>query len=364
MGLKKREVKYDYLRTLAVFAIIMVHAIPAETANSKQWLFSAALTPVLLAFVGIYFMLSGLFLLQSGTENIIEFYWKRFCTILIPFACYSGIYYWYYNIYLSLEPIPWYEHVAAFFCALFTETIPMAPHLWFMYVIMALYLCAPFLARMFHAMTDRELKIFLVLILLVQGICTYLPAFGFEVGPGLDYMIFKGWLIYFVLGYICKRLYRSFSYLPFAGLGAAGFAVTLFQKCVTPSFTPGIHDMALSMIAMAVSIFLFFEFLGDLRVPVLMKIAGFISRYSYSVYLIHYLVLGQIVKGVAEKTFLQHYYVPRILFETVLTFIISLAAAVLFDETLVKLLKKSAGAVLNCGAGRKRRNEHGSDKQL
>jgi peptidoglycan/LPS O-acetylase OafA/YrhL len=364
MGHKKREIKYDYLRTLAVFAIIMVHAIPAESLNSKQWLFSAALTPVLLAFVGIYFMLSGLFLLQSGTENIKEFYWKRFCSIFIPFACYCGIYYWYYNIYLSLESVPWYEHVAAFFRALFTETIPMAPHLWFMYVIMALYLCAPFLARMFHAMTDRELKIFLVLILLVQGICTYLPAFGFEVGPGLDYMIFKGWLIYFVLGYSCKRLYSGFKYFPFAVLGIAGFAVTLFQKCVTPSFTPGIHDMAFSMIAMAVSIFLFFEFQGDVRVHLLTKMAGFVSRYSYSVYLIHYLVLGQIVKGAVDKTLIQHYYVPRILFETVLTFIISLAAAVIFDETLVKLLKKSAGVVWNIGIRRKRRNEHGSEKQL
>ncbi|WP_394522763.1 acyltransferase [Lacrimispora sp. JR3] len=364
MGLKKREVKYDYLRTLAVFAIIMVHAIPAETVNSKQWLFSAALTPVLLAFVGIYFMLSGLFLLQSGTENIKEFYWKRFCTIFIPFACYSGIYYWYYNSYLSLEPVPWYEQVANFFHALFTETIPMAPHLWFMYVIMALYLCAPFLARMFHAMTDRELKVFLGLILLIQGVRTYLPAFGFEVGPGLDDMIFKGWLIYFVLGYICKRLYRSISYLPFAILGAAGFGVTMFQKCVTPSFTPGIHDMALTMIAMSVSIFLFFELLGDVKIPVFMNIAGLISRYSYSVYLIHYLVLGQIVNEVTEKTVFRHYYVPGILFKTGLTFIISLAAAVLFDETVIKVLKKLAEAVWNRRTKRKRRYENGSENQL
>ncbi len=144
MGLTKREVKYDYLRTLAVFAIIMVHAVPAETLNFKQWLFSAALSPVLLAFVGIYFMLSGLFLLKSGTEDIPGFYWSRFQTIVLPFVCYSGIYYWYFDIYLGVEPLRWQEHLAAFGKGLFTGTIPMTPHLWFMYVIMALYLCAPF----------------------------------------------------------------------------------------------------------------------------------------------------------------------------------------------------------------------------
>lgn len=361
MEQRKREIKYDYLRTLAVFAIIMVHAIPAETDNYRQWLFSSAVTPVLLAFVGIYFMLSGMFYLRSGIKSIKDFYWKRFSSIVLPFVCYAGIYYWYYQCYLSLEPVLWYKHIPAFFNALFTETVPMAPHLWFMYVIMALYVCVPFLARMFHAMSDKELKVFLVVILLFQGIATYLPALGVIVGPGLEYMIFKGWFIYFILGYSCIRLWRRRSYMLFALLGAAGFFVTLFQKIVTPSFAPGIHDMAFPMIAMAVSIFLFFEFYGDIRLPVLSKAAGLISRYSYSVYLIHYLVLGQVVKGITEKIWIRHYYVPRFLFETVLTFIISLAVAVVMDETLVRLLKKVADHIWKWLI---RRNGNGSGKQL
>lgn len=345
MGLKKREVKYDYLRTLAVFAIIMVHAVPAETLNFKQWLFSAALSPVLLAFVGIYFMLSGLFLLKTGTEDIPGFYWSRFQTIVLPFVCYSGIYYWYFAIYLGVEPLRWQEHLAAFGKGLFTGTIPMTPHLWFMYVIMALYLCAPFLARMMKAMSDRELKLFLALMVVVQGICTYLPALGLDVGEGFQYMIFKGWLIYFVLGYALKRLYGSSSYLPFAVLGIAGFCITMVQKCITPSFTPGIHDLAPTMIAMAAAIFLLFERFGNIKSPAFAKVVGCISRYSYSIYLIHYLVLGQAARGLVEKTFLRHYYVPKIVCETILTFVISLAAAWIIDGTVGRLLKKAVGAV-------------------
>ncbi|CUX30489.1 Acyltransferase family protein [Clostridium sp. C105KSO15] len=345
MGLKKREVKYDYLRTLAVFAIIMVHAVPGETLNYKQWLFSAALSPVLLSFVGIYFMLSGLFLLKFGTEDIPGFYWSRLQTIVLPFVCYSGIYYWYYAIYLGVVPLRWQEHLAVFGKGLLTGTIPMTPHMWFMYVIMALYLCAPFLARMMKAMSERELKLFLALMVIVQGICTYLPALGLDIGEGVQYMLFKGWFIYFVLGYALKRLYVSSSYLPFAVLGIAGFGITMVQKCVTPSFTPGIHDLAPTMMAMAAAIFMFFEHFGDIKAPVLAKVVSFISRYSYSIYLIHYLVLGQAARGLVEKTFLRHYYVPKIFCETILTFLISLAAAWIIDGTIGRLLKKAVGAI-------------------
>lgn len=338
MESKKREIKYDYLRTLAVLAVIMVHAIPGDTGNENQWLFSAALTPVLLTSVGIFFMLSGLFLLQSYKQDIKEFYWRRFLGIFIPFAVYSGIYYLYYNVFLTTESQTWYEHVQSFLFELATETIPSAPHLWFMYVLMALYVCTPFLARMFHAMTDGELKFFLIIILLVQGLSTYLPPLGINIEPAIAYVIFKGWLIYFVLGYIGIRLYRNAPYLPFAILGAAGFFITLLQKYTIPAYTPGIHDMAYPMIAMAASIFLFFYHFGDIQIPFLIKAASFISRYSFSVYLIHYIILGQVVKGTIEKTMLRHYYVPRILMETALTFVVSLAVAVVVDETVVKLL--------------------------
>lgn len=342
---KKREIQYDYLRALAVFAVIMVHAIPGEAVNSRQWLLSAALTPVLLTSVGIYFMLSGLFILKSGTEDIPGFYWGRFRDIFIPFVCYSGIYYWYYKIYLGPDHLTWKEQLGTFVKEFITGTIPMAPHLWFMYAIMALYLCAPFLSRMLKAMSDKELKLFLALVLIVQACLTYLPSLGLDVGENLGYIIFKGWFIYFILGYACSRLYRKGSYLPFALLGIAGFAITMIQKYFTPSFTPGIHDMAPTMTAMTVSVFLFFEAFGNRRIPVLAEAAGFISRRSFSIYLIHYLVLGQIAQKLVDMTFIRHFYVPKILCDTALTFLISLTLSWILDETVIKLLKRAAGSI-------------------
>lgn len=345
MERKNREIQYDYLRVIAVIAIIMVHSIPDEAANDKQWLFSAAFMPVLLSFVGIYFMLSGLFILDHGTENIMAFYKNRLCTIVVPFGCYTGIYYFYYNVYLGQEKLTAFAHIKAWLLGWLTETTPMAPHMWFMYVILALYLCAPFLARMLRAMNDHELKIFLAMILIIQSLLVYLPPLGLLSEESFRYMIFKGWLIYFVLGYSLKRLYHNSRYLPFAAVGLAGFALTMFQKCYTPSFTPGIYDMAPTMIAIASSIFLFFELYGNVSFPVITKVCGFVSRHSYSVYLIHYLVLGRLSTVIIEKTFVRHFYVPKILCLTALTFLISLAVAWLLDETGLKLLKRIPGLI-------------------
>ena len=75
---KVRDPRYDCLRAVAVMAIIMVHAMPVETVSPRQWWFNSIMTPFLLSFVGIYFLLSGCFLLEqersesgSFTESVL-----------------------------------------------------------------------------------------------------------------------------------------------------------------------------------------------------------------------------------------------------------------------------------------------------
>jgi len=212
-----------------------------------------------------------------------------------------------------------------------------------------LYLCAPFLSRMLKAMTDHELKIFLSMILIIQTLFVYLQPLGFLPGEFFQYMIFKGWLVYFVLGYTLKRLYQNTRYFPFLAAGLAGFALTMIQKFFTPGFTPGIHDLAPTMIAMASAVFLFFERYGTVSFPAFTNACGLISRHSYGMYLIHYLVLGQFSAAIIGKTWIRHFYVPKIICLTALTFFISLVIAWLLDETVMKLLKRITKMIWNRG---------------
>ena len=347
MSHPKREIQYDILRSTAVVAIIFVHAIPAQSLNPAQRWFSAAVTPLLLAFVGIYFMLSGLFLLKPGTEPISEFYRKRFRTVVFPFISASFLYYWYYELYLGNAGVSLAAHILAFFKDFVTGTVPGAPHLWFLYVLLAFYLFTPFLARMFQAVSDREFKFFLVLVLGLQALHTYLPALGIGIGESFGYILYPGWFVYFVLGYGCKRLFGNASYLPFGVLGLVGFSITMVQKWFFPSFQPGIHDLAPTMTAMSVAIFQAFEHIPFQKQGWLARAGVFISKYSRQVYLLHYLVLGQVVKGWMERSPVRHYYLPKILCETGVTFVICLGVAWGLDKAAegLKRLKSATKAI-------------------
>ena len=336
--MKKREIKYDYLRAIAVIAIMMAHAVPTEAVNDKQWWFAAAVIPVLLCFVGIYFMLSGLFLLESGTGSISEFYRNRFKSIGIPFLFFSLVYYG-YDAFVGKSSLTWWEHAGEFCREFLNGAIPQADHMWFMYVIIALYICTPFLARMMKALSDRELKYLLILMLTIQGLTVYLTAFGIHMEGILQYMVFKGWLIYFVLGYSLRRLGRKEVFPWFALAGAAGFVITLLQKGLVPWFVPGIHDLAPTMFAMATAIFLFFEYYGDWNVRGIREAASWMSRHSYSAYLAHYLILRQFAVGFVRNTPVRHFYVPTILCVTLLTAVISFGIAFILDETVFKWIR-------------------------
>lgn len=355
-SLKKREIKYDLLRAVAVLAIITVHAIPAEAINARQWWFAAVMQPVLLCFVGIYFMLSGLFLLNSADEDITGFYKNRIRVIGIPFLLFSVLYYAVY-VWRSRTVLSWWEYPLAFLRAFLTGTIPQADHLWFMYVIIALYLCTPFLARLMKSLKDRELVFLLLLMLAVQTADTYLGGLGLDMGNALQYMIFKGWLIYFVLGYALKRLCRRTHLKWFVLAGGCGLLLTLLQKRLTPGFTPGIHDLAPTMTAMTAAVFLLFENFGEVRQRAAQRAIFWLSRHSYSAYLIHYLILKVFAEAVVEKTVIRHFYVPRIVCAAVLTAVLSFVIAWILDSTVIRWIQN----LIQCGlpddenAGRRNR---------
>lgn len=337
-SLKKREIKYDLLRDVAVLSIITVHAIPAEAISGKQWWFAAVMQPVLLCFVGIYFMLSGLFLLNSADEDMAGFYKNRIRVIGIPFLLFSVLYYVVY-VWRSRTVLDWWEYPLAFLRAFLTGTIPQADHLWFMYVIIALYLCTPFLARLVKTLKDRELVFLLVLMLAVQGADTYLGGLGLDMGNVLRYMIFKGWLIYFILGYALKRLCRRTHLKWFLFAGGGGLLLTLLQKWLTPGFTPGIHDLAPTMIAMTAAVFLIFENYGDVKCSAARRAISWLSRHSYSAYLIHYLILKVFAEEWVGKTVIRHFYVPRIASAAMMTAVLSFLTAWILDATVIKWLQ-------------------------
>lgn len=337
-----RDLKYDCLRVLSVIAIIAVHAMPVETHNARQWWFNSLMTPLLLAFVGIYFMMSGLFILDKGTEDILKFYKKRFVTIGIPFLVYGLIYYC-FNVYMDHTYLSLPGHIVEYLKEVVTAGIPRAGHMWYMYAIAAFYICAPFLSRMFKNMTDRELRWFLVLMAVIQGLDMAGEAAGVNLRPSFQYVLYTGWIYYFVLGYGLKQICVKEQVPYFVVLGLLSLAFDVVVKLIFPSWEPQNPHRSPAMIFICGAIFLSFEFYGG-RVPELAAKCGeFISRYSYSIYLIHFIVLKYLIEPVLLKDMISHHYMTGIAASVAVTFLLSLICSLVLDHIVVKPLQRLAG---------------------
>ena len=94
------------------------------------------------------------------------------------------------------------------------------------------------------------------------------------------------------------------------------------------------------MIAMSVAVFLLFDCCGNLKFRAARIVITWLSRHSYSAYLAHYLILKAAAEPLIDQTMVRHFYVPRIVCATLLTAVLSFAAAWLLDCTVIKWLQK------------------------
>lgn len=333
-----RDARYDCLRAVAVVAIIMVHAMPVETHSAGQWWFNSIMTPFLLSFVGIYFMLSGMFILERGTEDIGKFYKKRLITVGIPFLVYGLIYYC-YNIYADGERIGFLLHGERYLRQVVTGGIARAGHMWFMYAITAFYICAPFLSRMVKSMTDQELKFFLLLMLGIHGIEIMGEITGRDMRPWAQFVLYTGWVYYFLLGYGLKRLCRKAQYPIFLILGIGGLVFDVAADRYMSWWVPQNPHKSPAMVLICAAVFLLFEFYGG-KLPLWAAKAGtFISRYGFSIYLIHFLVLNYCVAPVLAPGALNRHYIWGIMVSTAVTFFLSLLCSMAVDHLVVRPLQ-------------------------
>ena len=322
---KGREVHLDYLRILAAVLVILAHACSpmVELAEQewKQLLLIGGLSLGLCCNV-IYVMLSGTLLLSPKTskeESVASFYSKRASRVIIPLAAY-------YLLLLSLN------HEVRF--------LP-PEHLgrgWkrVNYSIGALYLAAPFFRIMMQHLSDKMLFSLAVMILALNILTTYLPLFGMAFGP---VSFLAGWDGVFLIGYILTRHNEKRGYDKRSRLIMAAAVISYIAMIVIVFIDTGymnyVYNNAPTMIFTSCGIFIFFLKRKNWFANKSNFVMRLFSKYSYSIILIHWYVLFVIVQGKLHITALRFGCIGGIAATVVLTFLICLFLAVIFDNTVV-----------------------------
>lgn len=353
-----RDVCFDYLRVLAVVLVILAHScspmVDLADAGWKRLVLVCGLSLGLCCNL-LYVMLSGTLLLNTGkkntTESVAAFYIRRASKVIIPLIAY-------YLLLLSLNDEVHFlppQNIGNAFKRIVTGAPDAAPHLWLIYTIVALYLVTPFFRVMVQHMGDRLLFSMAVVILVLNMLTTYLPLFGMAFGATT---FLAGWEGVFLLGYIITRSYAG--QLP-ADIGSCSAgsrqkapegasrrnhmmllaaAVVSYLVMVAVVYLDSanmnyVYGGTFTMVVTSAGIFALFIKHKEWFKGKSNALVRLLSRYSYSIILIHWYALFVVVQGKFHITALRFGCLGGIAASVAATLVVCIVLAIVFDNTVV-----------------------------
>lgn len=324
-----RDVRYDVIRVTAMLFVIAVHVNP-KPFNSFPW-FKDVFDDIIYSCNGMFFMLSGLFAMRKEyvtREEYDRYYKKKIVSILVPYVVMTFLLYGY----------DFYHSGRAFEMRLFIEetinqftSLNSQQHLWFMYSLIGLLLSAPFFSKMLHAMSDWEIKLLFAMCIGWNTVSIYLIN---DLGWNFNYgkWLMSSWTMYFFLGYFHDRLINEKNKKLWYLLGIAGFLITVLWKYVIPFENHNARDFAPAYTFFVLSVYTFLLYEVKIIGKWLQGLILFLARHSFTVYLIHYLVLEIIGQRFYVSTSAKAGFI--------VTYGVCLAGSVLFAVVFDQVMKK------------------------
>lgn len=336
---REREIRYDVIRVVAMLFVIAVHVNP-KPFNAMPW-FRDVFEYIIYTCNGMFFMLSGFFNMKkpfSTKEEYAIYYKKKFVTIFLPYVLMTFLLYGY----------EFYQSGREFQLRLYIEeTINQLTagnseqHLWFMYSLIGLLLSAPFLSKMLHAMSDWEVKLLFGISIGWNAVSIYLIN---DLGWNFHYgkWIMASWTIYFFLGYFHHRFVREENKKIWYLLGIAGFLVTVLWQYLLPFENHSDKDFAPAYTFFVMGMYTFLQYEGKRFWGFFRRILTFCAKHSFTVYLIHYLVLEMI----GQRFYEGHSAKIGFLLTYAACFCCSMLAAAAYDLLLDKLIQRPLKNIL------------------
>jgi surface polysaccharide O-acyltransferase-like enzyme len=333
----RRHIGFDLLRVIAIYMVMQIHTGEFEYIGADGTVLHTAgswavawTNSLLRVCVPLFVMISGFFLFPIDDER--KFFRKRFTRVLIPFVLWCVVYAFYYYAQGTASLHTTLLNIAKIPVNYGTEV----GHLWFVYMLMAIYLIAPVLSPWIISASRGSMERFLGLwglTLLLPFIHLYFPEVWGEcywnATPTLYY--FSGFIGYVVLAVYIKRFLMAPSLrldLLAIAMVIAGYAATLAGFLLRLRYVQEVKSLeltwnftSLNVAVMTAGLFLLFRNIhGDGRGKVVWRLVEDLSRMSYGMYLAHIIVLNAIHAVVAPEVANAFLRIPTI---ALITFVIT-----------------------------------------
>jgi surface polysaccharide O-acyltransferase-like enzyme len=324
----KRIVYFDYLRIIAIFAVVFLHATAPTLYNFNSdyhsWMVGNIFDSLVRWCVPVFIMVSGALLLNTNREEkLTTFFKKRAAKVVLPFIIWSLIYYFYRQMrnedLLSIKD--------------FTKDFlnnDVYFHLWFMYMILGLYLVTP----IFRAFVQKSKAEIIRYFLMLWFLLSFLPIFNHFTSLDMpNYAKAVGQYVgFFVLGYYLNTygVNKRLRYVLY-GLSIFGFLFTIVGTYFATLINGGQFDSIFydyyrpNVILEAVGVYLFFQQMAKHKHPQPHKWLIRLSNATFGVYLLHPIIRNFFFQYID----IQSYTFFTVWLVTVLTVIISFTVIII-----------------------------------
>lgn len=281
-------------RIVAIFAVVMLHvaAYPVLNAElgSTSWWIANVYDSALRWCVPVFVMISGALLLEPRTEGLKTFYRKRATRVLLPLLFWSL----FYVIWAKLKHGA-YGHDPSDI-SIWERLSAGKPyfHLWFLYMLVFLYLFAPFFQMMIKACKPRHLYWALICGFALAALNTFLGNLSTRADPWF-FNWFLFYVPYFVLGYVIRhtqlRIAHAYLWLGLL-ITVAATAWGVFALSTRTDLSTGTYfydNLSITVIPMSACIILLVrDWNREFIHPHLTQV---LSQLTLGVYLLHPIVL-------------------------------------------------------------------------
>lgn len=272
--------------------------------------------------VPLFFMVSGVLLLNSKEESLTIFFKKRFLKVVIPLIAWS-------LIYIIFRKYELHQDINIFKQFIYSFNGKVYYHLWFLYTILGIYLFLPIL-KVFIKNSSQSLQIyFLVLWAISVSLIPLINTFsGLYIKSYMPMM--AGYMGYLVLGYqlgkikITKKIFYIGLFFMIISTCITIFGTYYFSEKADKFISFSYNYLGISILIQAISSFIFLKYIGEnifnLSIKIL-RLITILSISSFGIYLIHPLyihILSQI--GISVLNGNPMLMIPIV---TILTFILS-----------------------------------------
>ena len=309
--IQTRHRGFDLLRVIAIYMVMQIHTGEFEYISSDGTVLHTAgswavgwTNSLLRVCVPLFVMITGFFLFPIEDER--KFFRKRFTRVFAPFVIWCAVYAFYYYAQGTITLQTALRNIAKIPINYGTEV----GHLWFVYMLMAIYLIAPVFSPWIVSASRRSMELFLTLWCVTLTL-PYIHLFFAEVwgecywNATPTFYYFSGFIGYAVLAAYIKRFWMvPSSRIDWLAIGmivlgyaatAGGFLYRLRYEHEVKSLELTWNFTTLNVAIMAAGLFLLFRNIHASHSNSLpWRLIDDLSRMSYGMYLAHIIVLNAI----------------------------------------------------------------------